>query len=445
MSKGLVIAGRYELEGQLGQGGMGSVWRARHLELGYPIAIKLVDPALAQTPEALSRFKAEARAAASLRGAHVVSLLDYGVDGDTPYIAMELLEGESLRSRLDREGKLPAAEVLSILRQVAKAIDRAHTAQIVHRDLKPENIFLAQEGRDIVTKVLDFGIAKELALENAASSQTKTGTLLGTPYYMSPEQASGRKTVDHRSDIWAIGVIAYECSTGRRPFEDETIGGLVLSICTEEATPASQTGQLPLAFDDWYRRSTAKDPRARFQSVLDQIEALGVALGAAPKSEALAATETGEALQSTTIDPAVSPTLPSRNPPRRPPTSHLLLAVLAAALVLAALGLLLVRSLRPSRGEDLPFRTREIPQGEQTSKSQEIPDEVEKSETPGEPHETPAGEPDSPASAPPGASEPPPDRPGKQPLPSTKPAPRPSSSSGPPQEPVLVPKGISVP
>src|SRR4051794_4658600 len=157
---GAVLAGKYTLERKLGQGGMGAVWRAEHVHLRSPVAIKLIDAQIAQHPEALARFMREAQAAAALRSPHVVQILDYGADRGVPYIAMELLEGESLADRLSRVERLPPAEVARIITEVARAIGRAHELSIVHRDLKPDNIFLVRNDDVEVTKVLDFGIAK---------------------------------------------------------------------------------------------------------------------------------------------------------------------------------------------------------------------------------------------------------------------------------------------
>src|SRR5512145_1989722 len=188
---------------------MGTVWRALHLELGTPVAVKLIAPDAADSKISLTRFKREAQSAASLRGTNVVQILDYGVDAGDPFIVMELLEGESLAARLSHRAPLPARETSQILGQVGKALARAHALQIVHRDLKPDNVFLVRDGEDEITKVLDFGIAKTLSssMNLEASIQTKSGAILGTPHYMSPEQASGKAVVDHRADIWALGVI----------------------------------------------------------------------------------------------------------------------------------------------------------------------------------------------------------------------------------------------
>jgi len=255
---------------------MGAVWRAEHVQLGTPAAVKLIDASFAENEEALSRFKREAQAAATLRSPHVVQILDYGVDEGTPYIAMELLDGESLADRLQRRRCLTPAETSTLVTHVARAVGKAHDAGIVHRDLKPENIFVVRNDDEEVGKVLDFGIAKSTGQGAGAAvgPQTQTGAMLGTPYYMSPEQAAGRKEVDHRADLWAMAVIAYECLLGRRPFDDDTLGGLVLSICTGEIPVPSQVGPVPPGFDAWFARGCARDPCWRFQSVRDLAQSL---------------------------------------------------------------------------------------------------------------------------------------------------------------------------
>src|SRR5215472_5515412 len=188
----VVIAERFRLNRLLGRGGMGSVWHATHLGLDVPCAVKFIEGEGAQVPEMQARFEREAKAAAQLRSPNVVQILDHGVCQGTPYIAMELLDGEDLAKRLVRVGRLPPHELLRIVVQVCRALTRAHAVGIVHRDLKPDNIFLVQDDDREIAKVLDFGIAKQnsTALEG---SSTKTGAMLGTPYYMSPEQAQGIK------------------------------------------------------------------------------------------------------------------------------------------------------------------------------------------------------------------------------------------------------------
>ncbi len=266
-AEGTVFGGKYRLERKLGQGGMGSVWRAEHVQLKSPVAIKLIEETIATNPEALARFMREAQAAASLRSPHVVQILDHGADNGVPYIAMELLEGESLAQRLDRLKRLEPREAALVITHIARAVSRAHEAGIVHRDLKPDNVFIVKNDDEEVAKVLDFGIAKAAGVSVGPSSSTRTGAVLGTPYYMSPEQAEGNRSVDFRSDIWAIGVIGYECIVGQRPFESEAFGSLLLAICTRPLPIPSAAAPVPAGFDAWFARCCAREPDQRFQSV----------------------------------------------------------------------------------------------------------------------------------------------------------------------------------
>jgi serine/threonine protein kinase len=276
---GHVIAGKYRLVRQLGKGGMGSVWAADHLALSSEVAIKIIDPAIARNQEALARFLREAQSAAALRSPHVVQTFDYGVHEDVPFIAMELLEGDSLAQRLELGGPLSVADTAKILTQVGRAISRAHEAGIVHRDLKPDNIFLVKNDDEEIAKVLDFGIAKATGGVLGNSSQTRTGAILGTPYYMSPEQAEGNRSVDHRTDLWSLAVIAFECVTGRRPFESEALGDLILQICVRPIKMPSSLASVPPAFDAWYAKATQRDPSQRFQSARELTAALRSAVG----------------------------------------------------------------------------------------------------------------------------------------------------------------------
>lgn len=269
MSDGQVLAERYRLIEQLSRGGMGSVWRAEHIELGTPAAVKLIDPTLADTEEALIRFRREAQAAASLRSSNIVQIFDYGVAGGIPYIAMELLRGQSLARRLATSGPLSPLETAVILTQVGKAVAWAHSMGVVHRDLKPDNVFLAEDAGETVVKLLDFGIAKMFSLGFAEPPTTMAGAIMGTPYYMSPEQAVGDRTVDYRSDIWSYGVIAFECLTGQRPFAAESVGGLVLAICSGKIPTPSEFGEVPFGFDEWFVRAVNRDPSNRFASIRD--------------------------------------------------------------------------------------------------------------------------------------------------------------------------------
>jgi len=274
-SCGKVLAGRYRLVQQLGQGGMGSVWVAEHLTLRSPVAIKLIDPHIAEGPEALGRFMREAQASAALRSPHVVQVLDYGVDDGVPFIAMELLEGESLGTRLERLTRMPPEDTARILNQVARAITRAHDVGVIHRDLKPDNIFLVGNDDEEVAKVLDFGVAKDQwAFSLDGFSTTREGAILGTPYYMSPEQVEGSKYVDHRTDLWSLGVIAFECIVGCRPFDGESLGSLIMSICARTIVVPSKMGHVPPGFDAWFAKSTARNVEERFASAKEQAAAL---------------------------------------------------------------------------------------------------------------------------------------------------------------------------
>ncbi len=276
---GRVLSGRYRLEHQLGGGGMGAIWRAEHLVLRAPVAVKLLDAEIAADEQAIARFNREAQAAASLRSPHVVQIIDYGVDEGAPFIVMELLEGETLADRIKSAGRLSPAETSRIITHVARAVARAHEAGVVHRDLKPENVFLVHNEDAEIAKVLDFGVAKVDAGKLGGSAMTRTGSLLGTPYYMSPEQAQGNKEVDHRSDLWALGVIAYECLTGERPFDSDGLGDLVLSICVRDIPVPSSVASVPPGFDAWFAKAVSRDPELRFQSARELADTLRESLG----------------------------------------------------------------------------------------------------------------------------------------------------------------------
>jgi serine/threonine protein kinase len=263
-----VLDGKYRLVRQLGKGGMGTVWHAEHLTLSSPVALKLLEPGTTREPDALQRFLREARTAAALRSPHVVQILDYGIDADTPYIAMELLEGESLAARLSRLGTLSPAETARIVQHVGRAMARAHDAGVIHRDLKPENVFIVENDDEEVIKVLDFGIAKTTAagMTASAAGATRTGALLGTPFYMSPEQCEASKDIDHRTDIWSLGVLAYKCLLGRSAFAGESLGQVILAICSHPLPVPSRAGAVPDGFDAWFARACARSPRDRFDS-----------------------------------------------------------------------------------------------------------------------------------------------------------------------------------
>lgn len=282
-----LVAEKYRLTRLLGRGGMGSVWEGVHTSLGTRVAVKFIDAAYAEDEEARNRFRNEARAAATLQSKHVVQVYDHGVaDDGRPYIVMEFLSGEPLDKRLDRVGRLSLQDTANIMMQTCRALSKAHDAGIVHRDLKPENVFLVWDDEDNadIAKVVDFGIAKFTDPSLGASSVTRTGSVLGTPYYMSPEQARGLRTVDYRSDLWSLGVITFRCVAGRLPFEGEAIGDLLVKICTAPLpVPSTLVPGLPPAFDAWFARALAREPDQRFGSARELADELLAACGLAQR------------------------------------------------------------------------------------------------------------------------------------------------------------------
>jgi eukaryotic-like serine/threonine-protein kinase len=280
-----LVAGKYEVVRLIGRGGMGAVWEGRHVSLGTRVAIKFIDQEYAQSKEARTRFETEARAAAALQSKHAIQIYDHGLMEDgRPYMVMEMLGGEPLDERIDRLGRMSLQDTARILGQVCRALQRAHEAGIIHRDLKPENIFLVrtQDDDDEIAKVLDFGIAKIKAApgEQGLSSSTKTGAVLGTPYYMAPEQARGLRTIDFRADLWSLGIIAYKCVTGVLPFEGESVGDLLVKICTSPPpVPSVTVPGLPPAFDYWFARTMEREPMNRFGSATELADTLALAAG----------------------------------------------------------------------------------------------------------------------------------------------------------------------
>ncbi|MBX7078500.1 MAG: serine/threonine protein kinase [Nannocystaceae bacterium] len=278
---GTVLADRYRLIRCIGRGGMGEVWAAEQLALGSRVAIKLIDPRWVDDDRARARFQREAQAAASLHSPHVVQVFDHGLHEGVPFIAMELLEGETLAARLTRVGRLPPARVLALVTEVGGAIGRAHAAGLVHRDLKPENIFLVPTGTGEIAKVLDFGIAKRTG-DTGAGATTQVGGIIGTPHYMSPERLVDPASADATGDLWSLAVIAYECLVGRRPFAAGSVAELAVAVLAEAAPVPSQHAAVPAGFDAWFARATAREASARFGDAPAMIAALTSALTAGP-------------------------------------------------------------------------------------------------------------------------------------------------------------------
>lgn len=276
---GQVIAGKYELVRLLGKGAMGEVWLATHNSLGGEFAIKLVEPTDdIEAETAAGRFQLEAQIAAKLsrKTRHIVSVSDHGEESGLAYLVMELLEGESLEQRTKKKSQLAMPEVAAIVSQVARALSLAHEEDIFHRDLKPANVWLGrdEDGR-LLVKLLDFGIARtKKPFRTRSPFATSKDMVLGTPSYMSPEQARGLDTLDYRCDLWALAVVAYEALTGRIPFEGETVEDIFLSICTFRVVPALTRRQdLPPAIEGFFARAFAPKLDDRFKSAAELTEA----------------------------------------------------------------------------------------------------------------------------------------------------------------------------
>ena len=271
---GDTIAAKYRIERVIGQGGMGSVLAATHLHLGELVAVKVLNPGLAERPQLIERFMREARATLKIGSEHVVRVMDVDLlDNGAPYIVMEMLDGCDLAAHIKERGPMDVAPACEFLLQACDALAEAHAAGIVHRDLKPANLFLARRSNGQVgLKVLDFGISK---LSEADNIQTQTGAILGTPYYMAPEQMKSATHADPRSDIWSLGVIFYQMLTQQLPFRGGSITELALAVVqTEPPSVTLHRADLPDAVAAIVLRCLSKAPEARFQTMAELAAAL---------------------------------------------------------------------------------------------------------------------------------------------------------------------------
>lgn len=273
---GATVASRYSLVAPIGDGAMGSVWRAYDSGLEIEVALKLLRNTGADRATMLSRFAREAELSARMLSPNVVRVLDRGVDdAGAPYIAYELLEGDELGERLTREGRVSLAICAAVVVQSCRALARAHAVGVVHQDIKPENIFVCQEddGRPLV-KLIDFGIAQLARPANATGPRESVG---GTLEYMAPEVLRGGKTADARSDLYGLGVVAYECFTGRVPFPGETLSDVIAAHAKGPPPAASSLRAvkdgLGAALDGWFDKALQHDPAQRFQSAKEMAEA----------------------------------------------------------------------------------------------------------------------------------------------------------------------------
>jgi serine/threonine-protein kinase len=272
---GQVLVGRYEITRKIGEGGMGVVYEATHRLIGKRVAVKVLLPKYAEKVQIIARLEQEARLASSIGHENIVDITDFGETHDARrFVVMEYLDGESLAACLAREGPLPIPRMVAICRQIASALGAAHKKGIIHRDIKPENVFLTRRGDRDFIKVVDFGISKSLraADEEGADSPrlTQTGMVLGTPLYMSPEQARGDETLDHRIDVYALGVIMYELTTGEVPFRGSNYLHVISQVLSEEARSPRELrtdGAVTEAIEAIILKALAKDRDARYQTM----------------------------------------------------------------------------------------------------------------------------------------------------------------------------------
>ena len=266
--------GKYELVRLLGAGGMGTVYEAVHTEIGKRVAIKVLAPAVAAKPEARARFLREAQLTSKVRHPHAVDVTDMGTEGDQTFLVMELLDGEDLATRLGREPQLALTDLVDIMLPVCSAVAAAHAASVIHRDLKPQNIFLARSASGLVAKVLDFGISKA---QDAAQMDALTGSdaIIGTPYYLAPEQVTDSRSASPASDQYAIGVVLYECLTGVRPFQADSLYGVLHAIIEgAPARPRERRPDLDASFEAVVLRAMNVARPARFASVTALAQAM---------------------------------------------------------------------------------------------------------------------------------------------------------------------------
>jgi serine/threonine-protein kinase len=348
--EGDLLAGKYRIESVLGVGGMGVVLQALHVDLGQRVAIKLMLREMLSHPESVARFTREARAAARLQNDHVVRVMDVSrLDSGEPFMVMEHLRGRDMAAVVRAEGAQPVAPTIDRVLQACEAIAEAHAAGIVHRDLKPANLFLAERPDGTTSiKVLDFGISKVTAgTEGVDVNMTATNSLLGSPAFMSPEQMRSAKSVDARSDIWALGVILYELLPGRPAFDAETMVELVARITVDAPTPLRRHRQdLPPDLERAVLSCLEKDPARRPQSIAELAKVLS------PFASAEGAGSLSRIRNLLRISGFAGRTLPLSSQPDLPPESTAATAPGAAENTNATFG---VTSNRPSKTRWMPI------------------------------------------------------------------------------------------
>jgi serine/threonine-protein kinase len=415
---GIGLGSNIVLERQIGAGAMGAVWLAQNRALGSAVAVKVLKAGLALDAQALARFQAEARAASSIDSPHVVKVFDFGVTPDNePYIVMELLRGRDLGEVLEKDGPMSPHRTALVVGQLCRALARAHELNVIHRDIKPANVFLLESDGEPFVKVLDFGIARFAGDGNMA--MTSTGAVVGTPYYMSPEQFFEPRSIDRRSDLWSVAVVAYSCLLGRLPFLGDSIGTISLAVHRATfALPSQIDPRLPRALDAFFQRALSTSRDARYGSAQELAAAFNAAVGlagtasgsvAAPPAGSPAFAATALAPPNLTVGSPAAPIVPTSfsqpslagMPPAaatKPasPWPWIVLAsfILASGVVGAAFIL--------SRTSDDRSRAAADADSESSDEEDERPKKKKKTKKTDEP-ETPADEPETPSAQPPPA------------------------------------------
>ena len=357
-----ILGGKYRLIRQIGRGGMGTVYEGVHVDVGRRVAIKTLQPEVAEHPEARARFEREARAAGTIEHPNVCEVTDYGVDEDAgrPFLVMPLLRGTTLTSVIHEDAPLPVERAVDIAVQVLSALEAAHEKKLVHRDLKPDNVFLTQLGdRADVVKLLDFGITKVIGDDDSATESplTDDGAALGTPQYMAPEQARGVSDLDGRADLFSLGATLYRMLTGERHVSGGTTSEILWNLWNEPITPArSLRPELSPTLDGVLTKAMAQDRRARYASAGEMRDALRTALLSTSNDGLTGPTLTPIALPEPA--PSEAEDISEQEPRANHPRLRLFLLILGGALLVLAGVALSTLSMTTARGgeDDAPVR-----------------------------------------------------------------------------------------
>ncbi|MBI5490201.1 MAG: serine/threonine protein kinase [Deltaproteobacteria bacterium] len=361
--QGRLLEGKYRVSRLIGEGGMGAVYQAEHTLIGRPVAVKVLHGDFAKNPEVLERFRREARAATAIRHPNIIEVTDMGMTSEgQPFLVMELLEGAPLSSMIGEGRTIPVARIADLLAQVLDALEAAHAKGIVHRDLKPDNVFVVRVGnRPEFVKLLDFGISKMTDPAAGGLSMTRTGSVMGTPNYMAPEQAMGRKDCDHRVDLWAVGVMLYEALTGRLPYQGDNYNELLTAILmTTPPAPRAVNAAIDPALERVVLRALAKDREQRYQLPAEFKNELNVAARGAGSAAVFAPAAASETPPPQPVRPATltpggydSPIPEAPGAARKSPWAlYAGAGAVALAGIVVALVLLSGKSSAPSSTED---------------------------------------------------------------------------------------------